>query len=111
MPDPTAEPFDYSVAFPGPRTPEWDVVVNSHLVRLLKADLSTPGQVTLTLDGRKALTLPAADPKLLNSVVAFIADCIAVGQGYTCHPTPGVPHPPLRPVASRVFTVTGVGDD
>lgn len=39
--------------------------------------------ISLTLDNRLALDVPVAD---FDRTASFIADCIAVGMGYTAHP-------------------------
>lgn len=106
-PLPEDAPFDYGVAFPGPKAPTWDVVVNEHQVPLLTADLRRDGFVTLIINDRMAVDIPSDDPKFLDSIVRFVADCIAVAQGRSCHPTPGVPNPPEYDTRQprRVFTV------
>ena len=67
------------------------VTVNGYRVPFLDACPVSGGRVSLLLDGRYGLMVDVAD---LDRVVEFIANCIAVASGYTCHPgTEGAPEP------------------
>jgi hypothetical protein len=59
------------------------VVVGGRQVPYLNAHPMNGGIVHLNLDNRFGLDLPVADAE---RVIPFIADCIAVAMGYTCHP-------------------------
>ena len=59
------------------------VVVDGRRVPYLTATPVRGGKVHLTLDDRIGLDVPV---DALDQTVAFIADCIAVAAGYTCHP-------------------------
>jgi hypothetical protein len=77
--------------FPGPF--QWhEVVVHGHMVPHLRAS-PIDGGVHLNLDGRYGLDLSSADAE---TVLPFIADCIAVAMGYTGHPKPECPEPTPR---------------
>jgi hypothetical protein len=71
---------DYEII--GPFKSHW-VVVNGRQVPYLEAEPANGGIIRLTLDQRYALDVPVADA---GRIIPFIADCIAVGMGYTCHP-------------------------
>jgi hypothetical protein len=71
------------------------VVVGGRQVPYLDATLMNGGIISLTLDNRFGLDLTVADAE---QVIPFIADCIAVALGYTCHPRPG-----KEPVRSTPF--------
>lgn len=75
-------PSSGSVELVGPFE-RWDVVVDGRLVPYLQATPEPGGVVHLTLDGRFGLVVEVAD---LDRTARFVADCIAVGMGYTCHP-------------------------
>ncbi|MGH3257118.1 MAG: hypothetical protein ACRDOU_17270 [Streptosporangiaceae bacterium] len=78
----------------GPFTSHW-VVVDGRQVPFLEAEPANGGIIRLTLDQRYALDVPVADA---DRIISFIADCIAVGLGYTCHPRHG-----MEPVRSTPF--------
>ncbi|HEX8082420.1 MAG TPA: hypothetical protein VF557_19590 [Jatrophihabitans sp.] len=70
------------------------VVVNGYRVPYLDACPTEGGKVLLTLDNRYMIEVPVSD---LDWLVQFIANCLAVGAGYTCHPgTEGAPEPIRR---------------
>ena len=79
---------------------EYRVVVNGYRVPYLSARPVTGGKVRLTLDSRISADIKVADMQWL---VEFIADCIAVAAGYTCHPGPGsgAPTPIPRSIYRR----------
>src|SRR4051794_9253175 len=60
-----------------------EVVVNGWRVPNLSAEPLPGGRVHLSLDHRFGIDLTVADAE---QVVPFIADCMAVAMGYTCHP-------------------------
>jgi hypothetical protein len=88
------EPLEtgFSVNFPGPFQ-HHDVVVNGRQVPYLRATPLDGGQVHLNLDRRLGLTLSAEEAE---RVVPFLADCIAVASGFTCHPEAGEDGPNPR---------------
>jgi hypothetical protein len=69
------------------------VVVHGRQVPFLQAFPSEVG-VHINLDQRLGLDLSADEAE---RVIPFIADCIAVALGYTCHPNPDCPEPTQRP--------------
>jgi hypothetical protein len=71
------------------------VIVAGRRVPLLEAHPANGGRIGLVLDGRFALDVPVADA---DTVIPFIADCIAVAMGYACHP-----HADEEPRPSRPF--------
>lgn len=71
------------------------VVVGGRQVPYLDATPMNGGIISLTLDNRFSLDVPVADA---GHVIPFIADCIAVAMGYTCHPSTGE-----EPVRSTPF--------
>lgn len=91
-----------SVSFPGPFESH-DVVVTGHAVPFLTATPRDGGVIRLHLDRRFALDLSLADAE---RVVPFLAECLAVAQGYTCHPCPEVPEPPPLRAAVPVHSFT-----
>lgn len=71
------------------------VVIDGRAVPHLLAVPRQGGIVELLLDERISLDVPVAD---LDRVAAFVADCLAVGMGYTGHPgadVEPVPRPPF----------------
>jgi hypothetical protein len=80
----------------------WDVVVNGHVVPFLTATPLKFGGVHLCLDRRIGIDL--SGPEAVT-VVPFLADCIAVVGGRTCHPCEEVPEPPLRRAAVRIYSL------
>src|SRR4051812_40291892 len=92
-------PAASAVDFVGPFQSH-EVVVNGFKVPFLTASLPPGGTVHLTLDHRYGLDLSVQDA---DRVVQFIADCIAVAMGYTCHPQQGWEGPlPRSPFMPRV---------
>lgn len=92
-------PTSNAVEFIGPFQ-HHAVQVHGCVVPFLTAQPLPGGKVNLVLDDRYVLwDLPLADAE---RVVPFIADCIAVAQGYTCHPTPGMDLPIARTLYSRM---------
>ena len=92
-------PVPSAVEFIGPF--EHHVVqVHGCVVPFLTAQPLLGGKVNLVLDDRYVLwDLPLADAE---RIVPFIADCIAVAQGFTCHPTPEMEVPVTRTPYSRM---------
>ncbi len=83
---------DYEII--GPFATHW-VMVDGRQVPFLEAAPANGGKISLTLDQRYGLDLSVADAE---TVIPFIADCIAVAMGYTCHPRAG-----MEPVRSSPF--------
>jgi hypothetical protein len=69
-----------------------EVVVGGRAVPLLKAEPLDGGRIALTLDDRYDLHVSVEEAE---RIVPFLADCIAVAFGYTCHPREGMA-PQLR---------------
>ena len=82
----SAEPVEgqttSALAFVGPFESH-AVVLNGWQVPHLKATPMNGGLVHLNLDDRFGLDLSIGDAEV---IVPFIADCIAVAAGFTCHP-------------------------
>lgn len=75
------------------------MVVDGYRVPYLSAQPIRGGKVLLTLDSRFMVEVEVADMEWL---VEFMANCIAVASGYTCHPgTDGVPTPIKRDLYRR----------
>lgn len=72
------------------------VLLDGYRVPYLAADPVNGGQVRLTLDERFSFDVAVSD---LDRTVEFIAHCIAVAAGFTCHP--GAVEPTRRTVYSR----------
>jgi hypothetical protein len=87
-----------TVEFVGPFR-HWDVIVNGHAVPFLTATPRDNGDVSIQIDRRFGIDLTAAEAE---DVVPFLAEAIAVALGFTCHPCPDFPEPPLRKAAVRV---------
>lgn len=62
------------------------VIVGGRQVPFLGAEPANGGRIYLTLDDRYGLDVSVADA---DRVIEFIADCIAVALGYSCHPRDG----------------------
>lgn len=77
-----AAPLAPAVDFIGPFE-SYDVVVAGRQVPFLRAMPMDGGLIDLTLDRRLGLALTIAEAERF---VPFLADAIAVGMGYTCHP-------------------------
>jgi hypothetical protein len=97
-----------SVEFIGP----WDrhdVIVNGFRVPDLTAIPERGGRICLILDHRYSIDLTMQEA---DTVVPFLADCMAVARGYTCHPKPGwdgpKPRPPMQP-ATRIEQINKGG--
>jgi hypothetical protein len=84
-----------------------DVVVNGFKVPYLSASPMRGGMVNLVLDNRMALDVSVQD---LDRVVAFIADCIAVGMGYQAHPDHGMERPIERHPFQRMIPLNLISD-
>lgn len=80
------------------------VVVDGWRVPYLTAGPRTGGIVELLLDDRLSLDVPVAD---LDRMVEFIAHCIAVASGYTCHPGGEGPSEPLPRTGYKKMTRLG----
>jgi hypothetical protein len=89
-----------AVTFPGPFK-HHDVVVHGHAVPFLTATPKEDGSIALHLDRRFVVDL---DPDEVERVVPFLADCMAVALGHSCHPCSEVPEPPPRKAAVRVHS-------
>lgn len=88
---------DYDVEPVGPFS-RYPVVVNGWTVKGLQAQYADDGSVSLVLDERFALDVPA---DRAASVIEFVADALAIGRGWSCHPrsenwTPDNEIPPMR---------------
>jgi len=103
MDDPTDPrlPTEPAVSYPGPFE-QHDVVVSGHAVPFLTATPRDGGAVRLHLDRRFALDLTVAEAE---RVVPFMAHCLAVALGHTCHPCPEVPEPPPLRAAAPVHSL------
>jgi hypothetical protein len=66
----------------GPFETHW-VLLEGRRVPFLQAAQADGGIIRLTLDERYDLDVAVADA---DRIIPFIADCIAVAMGYTCHP-------------------------
>jgi hypothetical protein len=75
------------------------VIVNGFRVPHITATPIPGGQVYLNLDNRYGIDVPVGQ---VDGIVEFIANCIAVAKGYTCHPQRGwegpVPRHPFQQV-------------
>jgi hypothetical protein len=92
-----------SVGYPGPFQ-HHDVVVHGHSVPFLTATPKDGGVVRLHLDRRFAVDL---SPSEAERMVPFLAECMAIALGHTCHPCPEVPEPPPRRAAVPVHAFVG----
>jgi hypothetical protein len=89
-----------SVEIIGPFKHTHAVCVNGYRVPYLDACPIEGGKVLLTLDNRYMIEVEVAQ---LDSLVDFIANCLAVAAGYTCHPgTLGAPEPVRRTPYQRM---------
>ena len=61
----------------------YKVTVHGRQVPFLEAMPVNGGKIGLVLDQRYGVDIPVADA---GRIIPFIADCIAVALGYTCHP-------------------------
>ncbi len=62
------------------------VIVSGRRVPFLSARPVNGGKIALTLDNRIGVDVDVAQA---DALIPFIADCIAVAMGYTCHPREG----------------------
>jgi hypothetical protein len=60
------------------------VIVDGRRVPFLQAHPANGGKISLVLDGRLGMDVSVADAE---AVIPFIANCIAVAMGFTCHPS------------------------
>lgn len=91
---------DWKVEYVGP-FPQTVVVLDGRQVPFLEAS-HLGDRVSLSLDHRFGLDLTVAEAE---KVVPFLADAIAIGLGYSCHPrTDEEPNP--RPVFPRMTELT-----
>lgn len=60
------------------------VIVGGRRVPFLEAHPLNGGMIRLILDHRLGLDVSVANAE---TVIPFIADCIAVAMGYACHPS------------------------
>lgn len=70
------------VEYVGPVT-DHRVIVDGFAGPFLGASPINGGKIDFTLDDRFALTLGIAEAEM---IIPFLADAIAIGLGYTCHP-------------------------
>lgn len=103
---------EFHVSFPGPFSAH-DVVVDGWKVPFLAAHPcgEADEKIFLTLDNRIAETFTVEEAERF---VPFLAHCIAVALGYTCHPNeeteqPLVKQPQPRPV--RTHGIIGIQPD
>ncbi|MDQ1746329.1 MAG: hypothetical protein QOD07_592 [Frankiaceae bacterium] len=91
--------------FLGPFT-SYEVLFHGRSVPHLKAQPMNGGMIALTLDDRFDLHLSIEDAE---RVVPFLADCIAVAAGYSCHPRRGEEPRRLElfPPATEISTLGG----
>ena len=82
-----------------------EVVVNGWKVPYLSATPGNGGIVHITLDHRFDLDLTVEEA---DRVLPFLADCIAVASGYSCHPKPECQDPPLRRPFGRMIPLNGL---
>lgn len=90
------------VEFVGPLQ-HHDVIVDGWTVPLVTAGMASETEVMLICDERLAATFTVEEAERF---VPFLADCISVALGYTCHPGPDdetrlawePPHPKPRRV-------------
>jgi hypothetical protein len=73
------------------------VVVSGRRVPLLDAYPVNGGKISLVLDDRIGIDISVADAE---TVIPFIAHCIAAGMGYACHP--GADEQPRRSTPFRI---------
>jgi hypothetical protein len=78
----------YEIA--GPFRSHW-VLVDGRRVPFLEASPANGGKISLLLDQRYSIDISAVDA---DALIPWIADAIAIGLGYTCHPRAG--QEPLR---------------
>lgn len=101
----------YAVASHGPFH-RYPVTVNGWTVPHLEAKTRPDGAVTVTLDHRFDIDLPA---DVAGTTIAFIADCVAVAKGYACHPRidgwDRVPHEAPSPPRWPWVHMVGLTDD
>lgn len=76
-----------------------DVVIAGRQVPFLRATPLDGGRIDLTLDRRLGLQLSVEEAERF---VPFLADAIAIGLGYTCHPSAETDGPVLRHPFPRV---------
>jgi hypothetical protein len=95
-------PAESPVSYPGPFK-HHDVVVNGHAVPFLRAKPKQDGGVSVQLDRRFGVDLSADEAE---RVIPFIAQCVAVALGQTCHPSPDVQEPPPRRAAAPVHSLS-----
>jgi len=98
MPDQEESPKE-AVEYLGPFE-RWDLVVGGRKVPYLQAQPVNGGRIDFTLDHRFGLIVDLATA---NYLAPFLANCIAVASGYTCHPSaaeePNPRHPFPRSIA------------
>ncbi len=70
------------------------VIVEGRRVPFLEARPVNGGRISLILDSRLAVDVAVTDAE---TVIPFIADCIAVGLGFACHPHAGEDPKPASP--------------
>jgi hypothetical protein len=93
-----------TVEYPGPFSSHV-VVVNGWQVPYLNATPLNGGRVHLNLDHRFGVDLTIEEAE---RVVPFLADCLAVALGYTCHPGLEVPDPPRRKPFTRMRAISSL---
>lgn len=94
----SSEPQNDRVELHGPYD-EQRVTVDGWTVPFLTASPVNGGRVDLSLDRRYGLILTVRE---VERVVPFLADAIAIGLGYTCHPRKDWEAPKRRYEMSRL---------
>jgi hypothetical protein len=94
---------DPGVAFVGPFRSR-HVVIDGWRVPFLEVAPRNGGKLALLLDDRYSVDIPVADA---DRLLRFIADAIAIGMGYTCHPREDWDGPLPRPPFTRARSVEG----
>lgn len=103
---------EFHVSFPGPFS-QHEVVVDGWKVPLVHAQMNQDddSRVTLILDNRFGETFTVEEAERF---VPFLAHCMAVALGFTCHPNeddemPLTKQPHPRPV--RMHGILGISTD
>ena len=94
---------DYEII--GPFTGVHYVAVDGWRVPFLQAFPANGGKIHLTLDDCYGLDLAVADA---DRFIPWIADCIAVAMGYTCHPRADWDAPRKATPFWRMHAITSV---
>ena len=81
-----------------------EIVIGGRVVPYLQASPGPDGGVHVNLDRRLGVDLSADEAQ---RILPFIADCIAVAAGYTCHPHEECPEPARRSLFVRLKGLRG----